>query len=187
MSEKTVTSDQQAGAPDRGIDFLLAEYAQINDERKRQREDGLHRLNFFITLTSSVLGGLVVVSGFGSLSGFQLRLIALGTLVFLIGVGWGTFLFSIARDISADRDIRAVARIRKYFVDANPDLLPYLTWQAHDEPTSYITGRHISNIRNTIQLILSVLTGLIVGILVTFLTLQLRFWLTIGLVSIPLA
>lgn len=172
-------------AKDRVIDFLLAEYAQLNDERRRQREAGLNRLNFFITLTSSVIAGLVAISGFGSISHLQIRLIALGALLFLVVVGWGTFLFSIARDISADNDLRAMARIRRYFIDLDSSIDKYLTWQNHDEPTRYVGSKTQSNIRLVTQLILSILFALAAGTTVSLVANNLLLSVGLGLICLP--
>ena len=91
---------------DDSVEFLLAEFNQITEETRRLREDGLNRLNFFITLTSSVLAGLVLVSQINVMSAFNLQMVSIGALIFLILMGWSAFRFTISRDINTDLNIR---------------------------------------------------------------------------------
>ena len=168
------------------IEFLLAEYNQISEETRRLRAEGLNRLNFFITLTSSVLGGVVLLSQLNITSVVVVEWIALGTLLFLAVVGWNAFRFTVSRDINTDFNIRATARIRRFFVEHDPQVGPYLTWHYHDEPTGWIVG-NTSNLRGTTQLILALLLALTVG-LVTYLLVGLIISAVIvGLVGFALA
>lgn len=155
---------------DPSLAFLLAEYDQINEERRRSRSEGPNRLNFFLTITSSVLGGWVLLAQIGTIPNTQLQGIGILALLFLCLVGWDTFIFSVSRDVGTDYNLRAMARIRRYFTDQDPSLRRYLSWQEHDDPTPYIT-RNASSVRSTTQAMLSIFCGLIVGI---FLNLTLR-------------
>jgi hypothetical protein len=132
------------------VEFLMAEYDVISQDFSRLRNEGLNRLNFLITLTSGIIGGLVLLSQTTSASDTSIRLISMGSLILLLIVGLDTFRFAVQRGISTDRDVRALGRIRRYFVEQDPSLDNHLTWQTHDEPTRWIT-RNISGIRRTVQ------------------------------------
>lgn len=163
---------------DDSVEFLLAEFNQITEETRRLREEGLNRLNFFITLTSSVLAGLVLFSQVNVMSAFNLQLVSIGALIFLILMGWSAFRFTISRDISTDLNIRATGRIRRFFIDRDPLIGSYVTWQQHDEPTRWVT-KNTSNLRTTIQSILSLLFALLAGLAANLILGQI-FW-SIGL------
>ncbi len=179
-------SKQNDEPKDSTITFLMAEYSELNEELKRQRDSRLRRLNFFVTITSSVLGGLIIVSGFGSITTVQFHFISLGALFFLLLIGWGTFRYSVERDIKTDEHIRAIARIRHYFVELDPIIKEHLTWQDNDEPTHYIWGR-ASTIRTTAHVIVSVLCALTVGLIMNLVIKNLPILLAIGLVIFVVA
>jgi hypothetical protein len=164
------------------VNFLIAEYSELNQEFRRLREEGLNRLNFFIAITSSVLGGLVLLSQSASASGIFLQVVALGALFFLVLIGWDTFRFTISRDESTDKNIRRMGRIRRFFEDEYPPIEKYLPWQSHDEPTSWVT-KNTSAIRQTSQSIISLLLTLMVIILVSIAETQPILLGVIGIVS----
>lgn len=146
------------------VEFLIAEYNQISEETRRLRNEGLNRLNFFITVTSSILGGLVLLTQINATSSFILQWISLAALIFLTLIGWNTFRFTISRDINTDLNLRAMGRIRRFFIDHDPPLDAYLTWPATDEPTGWVT-RNTSNLRGTTQSILALLLALSAGLI----------------------
>jgi hypothetical protein len=168
---KQETETQKSDTKKHAVNFLMAEYSELNQEFKRLRGEGLNRLNFFIAITSSVLGGLVLLSQSGKTSGIYLQIVALGALFFLVLIGWDTFRFTISRDVSTDENLRRIGRIRRFFADDYPPITKHLPWQIHDEPTSWVT-RNSSGIRQTAQSIISLLLALITTILVSLLVSQ---------------
>ena len=148
-----------------GTEFLIAEYQEIYLDHRRKREEGFQRLNFLITLTTTILGGLSVLFQLGSLSEIGFQLIALGATFFLIIVAWGTYDFTIYRDIYADKGLRAAARIRQYFLKQSPEIYPHLSWELNDEPTFFLKN-NLSSIRRTTQIIFAFLCGLFIAIVV---------------------
>lgn len=147
------------------VEFLLAEFENVNQEFTRQRQEGMNRLNFFITLTSLIGGALIILGEVGSPSSTDLQYITLGALFFLVIIGWYTFDFTISRDDSTDMVVRAGGRIRRYFTDHRPEIKPYITWQNHDEPTPWIT-KNVSNVRRTAQALLTFLIAAAFGIVI---------------------
>jgi hypothetical protein len=147
------------------VDFLFAEYNELSAELNRLRDEGMKRLNFFVTMTTSVLGGLAFLSGWRTISTFQFQLIAIVALMFLLIVGWGTFRFSIYRDIDMDFQIRSIARIRRYFVNLDPKVRIFLSeGKDDDEPTRYLTGENVSAFRTTTHTIISFLFSAVFGL-----------------------
>jgi hypothetical protein len=169
--DKQENETQKSEAKKHAVAFLMAEYSELNQEFKRLRGEGLNRLNFFIAITSSVLGGLVLLSQSGKTSGVFLQIVALGALFILVLLGWDTFQFTISRDINTDENLRRIGRIRHFFVDEYPPITKHLPWQIHDDPTSWVT-RNTSGIRQTAQSIISLLLTLIVVVSVSFVTSQ---------------
>ena len=177
---------QKSETKRRAMNFLMAEYSELNQEFKRLRGEGLNRLNFFIAITSSVLGGLVLLSQSGKTSGIFLQIVALGALFFLVLIGWDTFRFAISRDISTDENLRRIGRIRKFFADDYPPIAKHLPWQVDDEPTSWVK-RNSSGIRRTSQSIISLLLSLIVAVSASILTNQPLILGSSGIVSFMVA
>src|SRR6185436_12311000 len=144
------------------VKFLLEEFQQIEGERLRLKGEAVQRLNFFLTITSALLGGLVL---FGQISlPIRLEYILLSALFFLVTIGWQTFRFIIARDINTDKVLRAGGRIRRYFTNRDIELRDYVTWQDDDEPSKYVTEND-SAIRRTSQIVLAFLLGIMFGII----------------------
>lgn len=142
------------------VEFLMAEYSEISQENRRLRQEGITRLNFFITITSSILAVLAFLSQNATMTGVVFRVVAIGILSVLFFVGLDTFRFTIRRDIHTDLNIRALARIRRFFATYSPSIRPYLTWPDHDEPTPWV-AHNTSNVRLTAQYILSFICALI--------------------------
>jgi hypothetical protein len=165
------TEVQKNEAKKFAIDFLIAEYSALNQEFNRLRGEGMNRLNFMIAITSSVLGGLVFFSQSRNTSVLFQQVVALGALFFLVLIGFDTFRFSISRDISTDKNLRRIGRIRRFFADDFPDIVNHLPWQIHDEPTSWVI-KNESGIRQTAQSILSLLFALIVAICISIIVNQ---------------
>jgi hypothetical protein len=145
--------------------FLIAEYNEIAHETRRLRQEGITRLNFFITITSSFLAVLVFLSQSKATFGVSFQIAAIGVLLLLLLIGLDTFDHSIRRDIYTDFNVRAMARIRCFFATQNPEIKQYLTWQYHDEPTLWVT-RNNSNVRKTVQYIVSAVCALTIGLVV---------------------
>ncbi|HOX85158.1 MAG TPA: hypothetical protein PKW76_15500 [bacterium] len=179
---KQETETQKSETKKHAVNFLMAEYSKLNQEFQRLRGEGLNRLNFFIAITSSVLGGLVLLSQSGKTSGNFLQIVSLGALFFLVLIGWDTFRFTISRDINTDKNLRRIGRIRRFFADDFPPIAKHLPWQIHDEPTSWVT-RNSSGIRQTAQSIISLLLALIIAILVSLITSQPIMLGIIGVIS----
>lgn len=170
------------------VDFLLAEYNDLNAELNRLRDEGMKRLNFFITMTTSVLGGLAILSGWRTIAAFQFHLIAIAALLFLLIVGWGTFRFSIYRDIDIDFQIRSIARIRRYFINLDPNMHKFLSeGKNDDEPTRYITGENVSAFRTTTHTIISFFFSAIIGLVVNMFLDNVLTSIVIGLIGFPLS
>lgn len=155
------------GIQDQSVEFLLVEFQEIAQETRRIRVEGLSRMNLYITLTSSILAGLILISQIDATSILSFQAISIGAMLFLALIGWNTFQFSISRDINTERNIRATNRIRRFFVDNDPELGLYLTWNTHDEPMSWITHNR-SNVRGMAQSILSFVIATMTG-LITYL------------------
>lgn len=148
--------------PDYAVDFLLNELKIINDDVRRFRSEGINRLNFFISMTTAILGGLAFLFSFATYDFFQFALA--GGFFLLILIGWNTFQYLIERDIASDKNMRATARIRRFFLDKFSPLEKHITWHAYDSPTSWVTANK-STIRKTVQYILSAVIAVLVGLI----------------------
>ncbi len=178
--------NRNQNAPDYIVEFLIAEYSELSEEIRRLREQGINRLNFFITLTSAIVAGLVLLGQSGSTSTAFLQLVALGAFLFLLLSGWYILESAIARDVSSDFHIRATGRIRRFFVDHYPLSEKYLMWQSHDEPTGLVT-KNTSVVRRTLQSVLSLLCALSVALITNLITSDLKMSITVGMVGFVIA
>lgn len=167
------------GIQDQSVEFLLVEFQEIAQETRRIRVEGLSRMNLYITLTSSILAGLILISQIDATSILSFQAISIGAMLFLALIGWNTFQFSISRDINTERNIRATNRIRRFFVDNDPELGLYLTWNTHDEPMSWITHNR-SNVRGMAQSILSFVIATMTGLITYLVTATVSWSVIVG-------
>ena len=165
---------------DESVEFLLHEFDNMETERARLKNEAVQRLNFFLTITSGILGGIAL---FGQYAKTKPEFLFLPALIFLSIIGWQTFDFMIGRDINIDRILRAIGRIRRYFSDNDPAITPYLYWQADDEP-SILLSHNRSFVRRTTQSVLAFLLALIIALFSAFfLTIETKIIIVSGIVS----
>jgi hypothetical protein len=148
-------------------EFLIAEYNQVFLELRRIRAEGITRLNFFVTLSTGVLGGVVFFIQLSSLSLLARQLLAALAVSLLLLLGWDVYRYLIFRDTSSDFNMRALGRIRRFFIDRQPSAARYFIWNADDEPSLYVKRKDQSSIITTMSYFLGGLCGIDVGILLS--------------------
>lgn len=121
------TYDQQK----QSVSFLLEEYKHLAESFLRNEELGERRFNFFIALTTAVIGALVAIpkvyDGEVDPIFFFFVLVA----VFLFGVV--TLVRIIRRNMVTDEYLRRLGRIRRYFADRDPKIQLYLPYPPFDD------------------------------------------------------
>lgn len=142
--------------------FLLKELDLMESEVKRLRAEGPARLQFLLSITSALLGSLLVLAGLKTLEPDLIRRAAIVTSFLLFAFSLVTYQYLIGRDISCDRNARATARIRRYFLDRSPKLERHISWQTSDAPTQWLRIDN-SGVRRMTVLISSGVGGLFFG------------------------
>jgi hypothetical protein len=106
------TSDPESGIDD----FLIADYQHFADSFWRTEELGEKRLNFFISLLTAGVAGLVVLataeSGF---TGPQVQWVSFSTGLALLLLGLSTFLRMLRRNEVTDQYKEAMKLVRESF------------------------------------------------------------------------
>jgi hypothetical protein len=149
-------------------DFMIAEYSEVFQEHRRLRDEGIKRLNFFVTLSTAVLGGLVLLSEISSFMQSAFRWIVLLSIFLLLILGWDVYRYLVSREISSDFNMRTMGRIRRFFIGDDPRIADYFLWNTHDEPSIYVKKRSLSSLITTISFFLSALLAFGVGVLLSF-------------------
>jgi hypothetical protein len=141
--------------------FLVTEHSEIFQEFRRLRNEGLTRLNFYVTISTGVLGGLAFSFQLALFPVLVLQLMAVLSITMLVFLGWDAFRYLIARDIGTDFNMRAMARIRRFFIKVAPEVEDYLLWNTSDEPSHYLDKREgsLSTIAATMMYFVSMLVG----------------------------
>ncbi len=173
-------SDNLQETPSQRI--LLEEYRLLQNRYLNLQDEGVTRLNFFITATSVSIGSLLV---FGGSSNFPLLYFKIALLVItgiLSVINHYICKFYVHRDTVIDRYDRGLARIRHYFIKMDPALADYFITRTTDIPTGNIV-KNTSGMRRAAQLLESFLLGLAATILTTFTTLSAGIDILIGCVA----
>ena len=161
--------------------LLIEEYQMLRERFHNMRTEGISRMNLLFTVTSAVLGGILLFDSKNSSfpSGF-FQLILLVMLLILAVIGYDIYLFMIARDRASDRVERGMARIRRYFVERDKELEKYLVYTTYDNPTTYLT-RSNAGLRRTVQTIESFIISLAVCVIASMFVLGYEYIVLIGI------
>ncbi len=113
------------------VNFLLEEYKSLQESFLRNEELGERRVNFFITLTTAVIGTLAAIWEVAN-DGIDRIFFFLGlVLVFLFGIV--TLVRIIRRNLVTHEYLRALGRIRRYFADTDPAIQRFLPYPPYDD------------------------------------------------------
>lgn len=171
LTQETTTNEPSQEELELGAKYLLAELESIRGFKEQSVAIGDKRVDFFITLTSTVLAGLGVLSQVKVDSQSFLFITLLSGLV-LLPIGLIVVRQVIDRDILIVDYIRAINRIRAYFAEKAPHIQPFLLM-----PTvpSYPTYSWQSSNRR----IPMIMNGLTASTIITVITLSIRQLLTL--------
>lgn len=137
-------------------EFLITEFNNTYEEWRRIREGGNNKIQFLLAVNTAVLGGVGLLCQFKGVTNWDMGIFALVGFSFLCLVAFQTFEFMISRAIASDLNTRALARIRRYFLDNDPDMLKSLTWQVDDGPTKIFLLNYGGEAFRTTQIIFSI-------------------------------
>lgn len=175
MPRKTNKQDNSSSP-----EFMLEEYKMLRERYHSVRNEGINRVNLLFTVTSAVLGGILLFDSKNSSFSpgfFQLVLIVL--LAILAFVAHDIFLFMIARDRVSDRVERGMARVRRYFVERDHQLQDFLTYPTSDHPTHSLS-RPGTGLRRSVQIIESFVVTLILCVVANLFRLPFEMVVLIG-------
>jgi hypothetical protein len=136
--------------------FLIAEFNNTYREWIRVREAGYNRIQFLVGITTAVLGVLGLIIQAMDIRGRNVALFSLIAFLFLCLVAFQTMKLMVSRAIVSDKNIRAIARIRRFFVDNDPAIAKHLTWQTDDSPTRIFLFDSKAGLIRTTQIMLSI-------------------------------
>ncbi len=120
----------------RSKEFMLKEYEHHMKEFERSEEVGEHRVNFFITLVTAVSGALGVLLFEGddlNVAEEEINLILITVFLVLLIFGFLTLVRMVHRNLVSHKELRAMGRIRRYFVERDPDINKYLQYSPRDD------------------------------------------------------
>lgn len=112
--------------------FLLAEYKRHNEHFLYSEELGERRVNFFLTLVTAVVGALAIREE-GILVDEKVDDLFFAALGALLIFGWVTLVRLIRRNLASTRELRAMGRLRRYFIDNDQSIETYLFYGAYDD------------------------------------------------------
>jgi len=177
-NQLNIQDDWKAETPSQRI--LLEEYRLLQSRFLDLQNEGLTRMNFFITAASVSIGSFLIF-GSNNLPALYFKITLLIIIALLSMIDIYICRFFISREIAVDRYERGLARIRNYFISLDTNLKDYFVTKIFDVPTSKIKGNN-SGMRRSAQLIGAFLLGLEGSILITFTSLPAEINILIGLV-----
>lgn len=180
MAKATENKKQDTISHNESSQQILAdEYRLLQGRFLSLRDEGINRLNFFITVASVSIGSLLVFGGNSNMPPQYFKTILLIVLAVLALVNYDICKFLVSRDVVTDRYERGLARIRNYFVKLDPNISDYFVTNITDKPTNYLIQKN-SGMQRTAQILEGFLLGLFAAILSTFSSLAIEFDFAIG-------
>jgi hypothetical protein len=177
---QSTSNEQTKGA---SYDFMLEEYRSLRERSQNMKDDAVVRLNFFIGLTSALVGGSLVLGNNATLSPILFKSLLLVELIILTIIGLDVFNSVVIRNQVIDKAERGMSRIRRYFIINDPSLAQFMTYRTSDEPTFWLTNRSGAGMRRTTQILIGFTSGLSIGILADLINILLEFEILIGVLS----
>ncbi len=114
-------------------DFVLTEYQSHREAFWKSEELGERRVNFFISLTTAILAALAIREKGILAPGDRVDPIFFYGLGALVLFGFVTLMRIIRRNLVSHEQLRALGRIRKYFVDRDQQIKDYLFYEPCDD------------------------------------------------------
>lgn len=112
--------------------FMLAEFTTLQERAAHLEQVKSTQVNFFLIMVAAIIAG---VSGFSNLSTFQAyipySIFVASLLIFLLG--FATLYQSVNYSMSIVSFYRRAGRIRRWFVNIDKDLAPYVAFPAGDD------------------------------------------------------
>lgn len=156
---------------DKLVDFMIAEYENLRERRDSLDKLGESRVNFFLATISGALVGLtllVQVPYINDIVHFIVALIIIG----ILWIGFTMFARMVSRSINLILLDRGMNRIRRYFVDKNPEIKDYISLPIYDDMprlSPFIVSRGRYNLRGFPPTI-AIINGMIacIGVVLLF-------------------
>lgn len=114
-------------------EFLMAEYTTLKEFRASQLEQSQNRFNFFLALVSGALAIIALVNDRNNAFSTPTFFVGTGiTALSLLYLGIVTYRRIVQTHIRMVEYTRGMNRIRRYFVENYPEIMPYLTFSSDD-------------------------------------------------------
>jgi hypothetical protein len=112
--------------------FMVAEFETLTSRILNIEQTKATRINFYIVIVSAAIGGLSLATQFQMTTSLNPLIVpALSSVVFLLGIAILNENVELAS--KAVFLYRRAGRIRCWFQDKNPNILPYLAWTPGDD------------------------------------------------------
>jgi len=147
-------------------DFLIVEFETIRDFVLNTKETGNKRINFLVGIGTSI-GGLFAFffEKYHELIFYKLTFVFAFGILFVFAIN--IFLQMGNRRIVTIEYLRAMNRIRRYFLDKNEGIKKYLYFPVSDEEPSYINSVFKFSGLHLVSILLSVVSlwGFYIGLI----------------------
>jgi len=132
--------------------YLVAEFEVLNQRAIQHNQVIASKVNFYLAIVTAIAGGLLVA---GSSDQFRPYLLPVACLALGLSCLLGIATLSQVLDLVASSRVllRRAGRIRKWFLDFDASLLPYLPFKAADDrPSFYVRHARLRDVESSLLL-----------------------------------
>ncbi len=149
--------------------YLTAELDSLTQRALHFEQTLANKINFYLAVVTAIAGGLILATQSDSLREYVLPVAILVTF-FLQIMGWLTLGQGLEVTYMAIAMYRRCGRVRHWFVDHDPSLVPYVPFRPGDDrPLFYANYSPLRNIESVLLLVNSAVTGISVVLIFVFL------------------
>lgn len=116
----------------KSAEFLLTEFDALQKRALALEQVKANRINYFMILTSAVVAGVAAL--FDTLNAYSYFSLLIAGVAFLLGaIGLITLDYSLNDSVTIVFFLRMAGRVRRYFVDKDKSLTPYIAFEPNDD------------------------------------------------------
>lgn len=144
--------------------YIISDMEMLTQRALQLENRHENKVNFYLVIVTAVVGGLLIFSSNENVEPIVFPIACMVLLVLHI-LGWITLHQGIDLSSGAASLFRRISRLRQWFLDQEPSLLPFLPYTpGDDQPHIYVEHMPLRRMETILLFVNAVLLGTFVGV-----------------------